>query len=429
MAQYNKQNNSFLANGTSLFEVVMLADAEGNINSGGGNFSGTAVDAFGRARMSQPLTIFDSNNVGKADDKFAAKYTGGGSSTYDTDGHFISLYVSNPGDSVIYRSKRRGVYQPGKSLLAMASFAFNPLVAGLTQKVGYYDDQDGIYFELNEDGQMYIVLRDGTNGGGSFVETRIAQSDWNGDKLNGVAGDSTSGFILDPAMTNIFFTDIEWLGVGSVRVGFVINGQLIVCHTFHNANNGKTKPYMASANLPITYEISTTTGEVGGLRVICSTIISEGGYEAIGLQRTIGTSLAGNTTNTANTFVNLVSIKLNDPKDIVVLSSIDILNIANADFEWGLFRNATVPGATYASAEGSVLYDTIDADITSLGKRIAGGYLGGKTAPVSLGELNWDYQLGTDVDLVSDTFTLAVRTATTSKAAAGLLKWFDFTSN
>lgn len=57
MAQYNKRNNSFLQNGTSLFEVVMLADAEGNINTGGGNFSGAAVDAFGRARMSEPVTF------------------------------------------------------------------------------------------------------------------------------------------------------------------------------------------------------------------------------------------------------------------------------------------------------------------------------------------------------------------------------------
>jgi hypothetical protein len=429
MAQYNKQNNSFLANGTSLFEVVMLADAEGNINSGGGNFSGTAVDAFGRARMSQPLTIFDSNNVGRADLKFASKTEGSANVVYNVDSNHIELLVASAGDSVIYRSKRRGVYQPGKSLLVMSSFCFNPILAGVTQKVGYYDNQDGIYFEHNEDGQMYIVLRDGTVGAGSFEETRIPQSDWNGDKLNGVAGDSTSGFILDPAMTNIFFTDIEWLGVGSVRVGFVINGQLIVCHTFHNANNGKTRPYMASANLPITYEISATQQTSAVLRVICSTIISEGGYEAIGVERTIGTPLAGNSTNTANTFVNLVSVKLNDPKDIAVLSSIDILNIANTDFEWGLFKNATIAGLTYSVAEGSLRYDLTGNDLTALGTRIAGGYLGGKTAPVSLGDLNWDYQLGTDVDLVSDTFTIAVRATTTSKAAAGLLKWFDFTSN
>lgn len=429
MAQYNKQNNSFLANGTSLFEVVMLADAEGNINSGGGNFSGTAVDAFGRARMSQPLTIFDSNNVGRADLKFASKTEGSANVTYNVDSNHIELIVGAAGDSVIYRSKRRGVYQPGKSLLVMSSFCFNPVLAGVTQKVGYYDNQDGIYFEHNEDGQMYIVLRDGTIGAGSFEETRIPQSDWNGDKLNGTSSDSTSGFILDPAMTNIFFTDIEWLGVGSVRVGFVINGQLIICHTFHNANNGKTKPYMASANLPITYEISATQPTSAALRVICSTIISEGGYEAIGVERTIGTPLAGNSTNTANTFVNLVSVKLNDPKDIAVLSSIDILNIANTDFEWGLFKNATIAGLTYSVAEGSLRYDLTGNDLTALGTRIAGGYLGGKTAPVSLGDLNWDYQLGTDVDLVSDTFTIAVRATTTSKAAAGLLKWFDFTSN
>jgi hypothetical protein len=33
-----------------------------------------------------------------------------------------------------------------------------------------------------------------------------------------------------------FGSDIEWLGVGNVRCGFVINGEFIVCHTFQCAN-------------------------------------------------------------------------------------------------------------------------------------------------------------------------------------------------
>jgi hypothetical protein len=41
---------------------------------------------------------------------------------------------------------------------------------------------------------------------------------------------------LDLARAQILWMDFEWLGVGNVRCGFVINGQFIVCHTFQCAN-------------------------------------------------------------------------------------------------------------------------------------------------------------------------------------------------
>jgi len=45
----------------TLFEAVMLADPYGNL-VGPANPSGVAVDAFGRARMSVPMTLFDSSH-------------------------------------------------------------------------------------------------------------------------------------------------------------------------------------------------------------------------------------------------------------------------------------------------------------------------------------------------------------------------------
>ena len=59
MAQYRKDTNQFLPQEKTLFETVMLADRYGNV-IGGANPSGMAVDAFGRARISSPLTLFDS---------------------------------------------------------------------------------------------------------------------------------------------------------------------------------------------------------------------------------------------------------------------------------------------------------------------------------------------------------------------------------
>jgi len=45
----------------TLFEAFMLADPYGNL-VGPANPSGVAVDAFGRARMSVPMTLFDSSH-------------------------------------------------------------------------------------------------------------------------------------------------------------------------------------------------------------------------------------------------------------------------------------------------------------------------------------------------------------------------------
>lgn len=421
MAQYNKQDNSFLPNGTSLFEVVMLADAEGNINTGGGNFSGAAVDAFGRARMSQPVTLFDSKNVDQDASKFYNKVTGTGTATYDITNSAVNMTVSAVGDSVLRRSKRRMAYQPGKSLQFMATTTMAEPKVGLKQRVGYYDDNDGVYFE-EENGSYYIVLRSSSLG----QTFRIAQNDWNGDKLNGIAADSTSGFTLNASKSQIFWSDFEWLGVGSVRCGFVINGQLIIAHTFHHAN-GIVGVYMKQANLNVSYEIIAGTGFTGTatMKQICASVVSEGGYTPKGQPYIASTPFAGNSTNSTG-WLNLVTIKLSNLNGVAIVSGADVLNIQNEDFEWGLFRNATfATPLTFGTTLSRVAYDTTDIDLLTTGRRIAGGYLGGKTAPISLALEDWEYQLGV-VDGVSETFTLAVRSSGQSKNAGGMIKWTEF---
>jgi hypothetical protein len=425
MAQYNKRNNSFLPHGTSLFEVVMLADQEGNISTGGGNFSGSAVDAFGRARMSEPLTLFDANNVGALSTELYNITSGTGAVAHNANDSSAEMSISAASDSVIRRSRRRMAYQPGKSLLVLATFTMAAPEEHLTQRVGYYDNSDGIFLE-EVNGTYNIVLRSSSSG--SVVETRVPQSQWNGDKINGIPEDSTSGHILDLEKSQIFWADFEWLGVGTVRCGFVINGELIVVHSFHHANI-ITGTYMKSAQLPVSYEITAGASYAGSgatMKQICTSVASEGGYEAIGQESIAGTSLAGNGTNTTNVFVNLVTVRLADLNTIAVITGLDVLNIANADFEWGLFRNATIAGMTFPNTVDGIQYDTTGADLTNIGTRVAGGFLGGKTAPASFGSSNWDYQIGLTNASTSDTFTLAVRATTTSKAAAGIIKWIKY---
>jgi hypothetical protein len=321
-------------------------------------------------------------------------------------------------------------YQPGKSLLIFNTFVMNTLTANLKQKVGLFDANNGIFFTA--DGTTLKIVRR-TYTSGAAVDTEISQSSWNGDKLNGTG---SSGFTLDPATSNILFIDIEWLGVGSVRVGFVINGQLITAHTFYNANN-LTTVYMQTANLPIRYEIEragTLTAGTYTLQQICSSCISEGGYSPEGLEQMVGTGTvsAGVNLSTANTYYNIatIRIKTSRPYAVIVPAGVDILNISNSDFEWGLFVNATLSSSfSYTSFSDNVEYDLQTTAFSTAGTRIAGGYLGGKTAPFALGGdfIAFSNQLGQTIAGVSDTLTLGVRPGTANGDVSGLLKWYDLT--
>src|SRR6056300_641933 len=289
-----------------------------------------AYDAFGRLRVSNPLTIFDSKNVLSKNSLFDESTTGSATVTYTANKSTVNLNCTEAsGDKVIRQSKRVMSYQPGKSLLIFNTFVMHTQTENLEQRVGTFDANNGIFFEDTGTGYQ-IVRRSYTSG--SSVDDPITQANWNGDKLDGTGA---SGYTLDPTKASILFTDYEWLGMGSVRVGFVIDGKFIVAHTFLNANNLDTV-YMQTANLPIRYEIETT-GTIGGaaaLQQVCSTTMIEGGYAPGGIRQSIGTaSLGGVNLTTAGTYYNLATIRLKSSRPYAVIVPIDIAAsaISNSD--------------------------------------------------------------------------------------------------
>jgi hypothetical protein len=405
-----------------------------NVNIGNGQLitiGGNNVDAFGRLRVSNPLTIFDSKSIMSQNSLFNATTANGGSVTYTANKSTVNLNVTEAASSKTVRQSNRVMsYQPGKSLLIFNTFVMNTLTANLKQKVGLFDANNGIFFTA--DGTTLKIVRR-TYTSGAAVDTEISQSSWNGDILN---GSGPSGYTLNAATSNILFIDIEWLGVGAVRVGFVINGQLITAHTFYNANN-LTTVYMQTANLPIRYEIEragTLTAGTYTLQQICSSCISEGGYSPQGVEQMISTDTvsAGVNLSTANVYYNIatIRIKASRPYAVIVPSGVDVLNISNGDFEWGLFVNATLASSfSYTSFSDNVEYDLQTTAFSTAGTRIAGGYLGGKTAPFTLGGdfIAFANQLGQTIAGVSDTLTLGVRPGTANGDVSGLLKWYDLT--
>ena len=396
---------------------------------GGGNGS-TAYDAFGRLRVSNPLTIFDSKNVMSKNTLFDESLSGSGSVTYTSNNSTVNLNVTEvSGDKVIRQSKRVMSYQPGKSLLNLNTFVMNTLTADLKQKIGMFDANNGIFFYA--DGTTLKIVRR-TYVTGSPVDTEVLQSAWNGDKLDGTGA---SGYTLHPDKATILFMDFEWLGMGAVRVGFVIDGKFIVAHTFLNAND-LTTVYMQTANLPIRYEIETAGTLAAGtytLQQVCSTTLIEGGYQPEGILQSVATaSLGGVTLTTAGTFYNIATIRIKSgrPYAVIVPNGFIASAVSNSDFEVELRQNATPSTAfSYTSYSDNIEYD-LDGTKTITGGTIVGRtYLSGKGVSIeTFGDgLNFQYQLGQTIAGVSDTLTLCARGASNNDGVVGLIKWFDLT--
>jgi len=274
-------------------------------------------------------------------------------------------------------------YQPGKSLQILNTVVMEPPKPNLRQRVGYFGNNNGIYLEANGT-SIAFVERSFSNG--SVVEIRAEQANWNIDTLLGAVPTSPSQATLDMSKAQIVFHDIEWLGLGSVRCGFVIDGKLIHCHSFHHANY-ITSTYMTTASLPARYEITNTgtTANSSLMKQVCSTVMSEGGYELRGVQQAIGTPVgAGYLCSVANTMYPIVSIRLKSTAldAIVIPTAASLLGRGNGvDFKWSIIAGGTVTNTaawTDAGSNSAIEY-TLSANAITGGRVCATGYFNSST--------------------------------------------------
>ncbi len=394
---------------------------------------GTNLDAFGRLRVSNPVTLFDAQNRYLDGQQFSTILSGGGTRTYVQNESSFNLAVGTAsGDSVIVQSYTTQAYQPGKSLLALNTFAFASAKPNLRQRVGHFTSQNGIFFE--QDGStLYMVVRSYTSG--AAVDTRVAQSSWNGDNLTGAGGSTNpSGITLDPSLVQIFWLDVEWLGVGNVRTGFVINGQFIVCHTFQHANiAGNTKVYMTTATLNPRYEITNTgvTGSVSTMKQICSTVMSEGGYNP---SATINYSTNGTSTtriSSANTLTSLASIRLNPsyPDAVVTPAQIDLLLVDVRYGQFQLIENATLANASWSNASAtSVVQVSATTDTITDGNVVYAGITSSRDSLAISEDVAKRLQLKRYANGAPITLTLAVSYTQTNSDLLWKFGWEEITN-
>ncbi len=436
MAQFRIDKHEYLPQEKTLFEVVMLADQYGN-QVGPANPTGVAVDAFGRARMSTPLTLFDSSHRFKDNGLWNTANTSGNSTVaFSTTEGLVNLNVTTAANAEVIRETTKVFsYQPGKSLQILSTFVMNPAQTNLRQRVGYYGTDNGIYLELSGN-TVSFVQRSNTTG--TISETRVNQANWNMDTLLGDVNSSPSSITLDISKAQIMFIDVEWLGLGTVRCGFVIDGQLIHCHSFHHANL-ITSTYMTTASLPLRQEIKNlgVTASNSTMKQVCSTVISEGGYELRGTQQSVGTPItAAYSMATKGVYYPIVSIRLRSTAmdAVVIMTALSILGTGNGiNYNWQIIAGGTVTTAAWtpAGADSAVEY-TITGTAMTGGRVMASGFFNSSNQASPsvdiLKEALFKFQLERNTMAnTTTTLTLALSAGTDTTTCFGSMDWEEIT--
>ena len=389
-------------------------------------------DSFGRFRISEPFTLFDSSHRYNDNGLWATQTATSGTAIFDANEGCVDLSVTTSSGSTVRRETYKVfAYQPGKSLLTLNTFVMAPAQAGLTQRVGYYGAANGMFLELANSTLSFVKRSSVT---GVLVDTSVAQASWNVDQMNGTG---PSGITLDITKAQILFIDFEWLGVGSVRCGFVINGEFHTCHVFHHANI-ITSTYITTASLPLRYEIFNTagTGASSTLKQICSSVISEGGYEMHGLQQAAVIPIASpRALATAGTYYPIVSLRLKTTRldAIVILSALSVMGVAIGIYNWKILESCTTAAGTWVSAgsDSAVEYNITGTSVAG-GRTLATGYLTSSSqASVSTNVLKdslFRFQLERDYFTTNPhEMCLAVTASTNTELIYGSMDWEEIT--
>lgn len=400
--------------GGEQFETHIEADHRGQLLKSGPD-SG-AVDAFGRARASEPFTIFDSMlRYSKRTDQWDEAVTAAGSTNYLINESSLELKTTTAsGDTVLRRSRKHFPYQPGKSLFILASFVGSPLQNGLVQEVGYFDDDNGVMLRANGTTIQFVIRSRAT---GSIVENAVDQSNWNIDTLAN----------LDFSKANIFVTDLEWLGVGRVRCGFVIDGEIRYCHEFNHSNN-IDKVYMTSAILPLSYRIynSSSIASAATLKQICSSVVSEGGYQPVGPIYTAGRGAANFASISSETMVAAIRMASGRTDNVIIPSQVDASvggnPASNSVAQWRLRLNPTISGVWQAAENGRGNVEVMSSGTFSGGTVIGGGLVASRSAIEFNTEEALALALGQSINGTSDVIALTLE-CSSAENATGLIGW------
>lgn len=374
--------------------------------------NGTQKDAFNRLRVSQPTELF---SVSCENDIQPLHYENviqnGGTALYNTNTSSVDMSVTSTGDSVI-RTSRYIKYRPGKSQQVFITGNFQSDASDTVKRIGYYDSNDGLFFELYQStNTLSVVVRSSTSGVG--VDTKTPQSSWNVDTLDGTG---PSGITLDLTKQQVMVIDYGWLGSAVIRFGFILEGKLCVVHE-ETPSNTLTVPFMKRASLPLRWEI-VSINNASTMSATCASVQSEGGFNTLGVRRGISSGNTPITLNFGSGDINLVPLLTVRLKSAYVRGSLipdhfTLFASGNADFEIQVLRNCNLVSSVYVSSSEATEYDVTASNIITSGEILHSDYGAGGGGPIksgaSVATLQSDIPISSNYSGTPDTLTIAVR--------------------
>jgi len=390
---------------------------------------GPQADAFGRARVAAPETLFSVSFQYDAQPLLMQTVVNGSATATkiaNTSAVQLSTVDGTTAHGVDFQSKGYYRYEPGKSLLIAMTGIIGAAKANVRSQVGFFDANDGVFFDQNNG--IGVTVRTSTSG--SPVDTFVAQASWNIDKMDGTG---VSGITIDFSKGQIFLIDLQWLGSGRVRFGFDVNGYAYYCHQVNNANL-LILPYMNTACLPVHWAIHNTGAASGAttMQANCATVISEGDND-------VPSALhfgVGNTTMIASistTRTALITIR----PTLTFNSLVNRSRISNIEFDvynndgttggyWELVYNGTLGGSpSYHSVDSNSGVEFDVAGTTCTGGIVIASGVAQPAHQSTVTVLRSKLPLTLDATgSVQDTLTLCLRAYTSSISnAAGAFRW------
>lgn len=382
------------------------------------------VDSYRRLRTSSPFGVFNSslqNSINHTEWEIIT--AGTAAETYLPFESAASLTIGTAnGDRVLRQTLQTFQYQTGTGTQVLMTGVLGVTQNGTAARLGIYDDLNGLFFEV-KDGVFNVVLRK-TLSVGNTVEVRVAQSDFNIDKLDGTG---PGGYNIDLTKAQLFNIDYAWLGVGRVRFGVWSGTCFCYCHEF-KYNNVLDTVFMGKGDLPARYELINTqaVASSSSMKQICTAVFVEGGLNEKAFSQSVVTEQGGYyTVPNNNSWHNLISLRLKNTSTRVSVKIADFscLNDANNGYHIAVFKNATLPALTWNDASDYTQFALLGGVITD-GKNVV-STIGSSKTEATLDTKTIKDNINLRYNGTSETFSLAIRRVTGSPSVAATLNFFE----
>jgi len=333
-------------------------------------------DAFGKLQVSQQHIVAEyTHQYGIDIDKVSSNIIGAASISHLPLSAGVLLQTSTAAlDKAELVSHQYHPYRLGESRLVEFTCASGDAGKTNVDRIwGYGDDEDGVFFKL-QGTVMGCQIKSSVSG--TVVKTFVPMTEWSKDRLDGtLSAFNPSGMTLDVTKETIYWIDLQYLGIGTVRFGVIMDGVRIICHEWHHTNT-TAYPYMRTATLPIYYEIVNrdVSASSSEMRLWCTTVKTEGMHETptkdyshVAIPHVINSTTATplfsfRAKQTVNGFTNR---KTAYPKNISLFSDAGTLIVE-------LWKNPVITGDTWLEASDATNSVEFDEGATSIsgGRRV-----------------------------------------------------------